>query len=67
MNHRAYDKNLVVHLTHVKGGVIPVCEPLPSSQEDGDAELNTVSPMALPRDTPVTCMRCLGRTAASMW
>ncbi len=57
MNSRAYDANGVVHLTPYKGAPLPSC--FVAEEADEAQEPTRTSPMFLPRDTPITCVRCL--------
>lgn len=54
---RAYDANGVVHLTPYKGSLLPSC--FAADEADENQEATHTSPMFLPRDTPITCVRCL--------
>lgn len=54
MRSRAYDKNEVVHLTPWKGATIPSC-----CVDGVNDEVLFLSPMFLPNDVPLTCVKCI--------
>lgn len=61
MKARAYDQNLVVHLADYKGAVFPSCVPLMDALEIEGLHTGgpMLSPMFLPKETPLSCMRCI--------
>lgn len=55
MRSRAYDENGVVHLTEFKGSQMPSCTPLDVIEESPIV----LSPMFLPADVPLSCVKCI--------
>ena len=56
MKSRAYDRDLVVHITAYKGSMTSLCADAMDPEQD---RVPTVTPMFLPQTTPVTCMQCM--------
>lgn len=52
--YRAFDEGLIVHLVRFKGELTPACAEI---HEESTGII--VSPVWLPSETPVTCMRCI--------
>jgi hypothetical protein len=57
MRSRAYDLTEIVHLTPYKGAQLPSC--FVADESDETKEMPLLSPMFLPSDTPVTCVKCI--------
>lgn len=57
MRSRAYDKNEVVHLTPWKGALLPSC--CVEAEADETQAMPILSPMFLPADVPLTCVKCI--------